>query len=428
MQQGTTYKLTLNFKDPNLEEEYREHHYVKHRGVARVILVAALFFIAAFAYTDKLLVPENFIYMRFARFFVAIPVTIATLVLSFLPTIRKWWDAIFSLFVVVIFSCFLLISALNNLEGILLPQKLTLVIIVTFFIAGIRFAFGCAVAIAVFSIYAVYILLTQSQYSLIEHSSLQSVVFLLIFFAVYGGYILEKYSRTEFVNRKIIDEERQKSEQLLLNILPQTIAEELKKQPGIIANKHKKTTILFADIVGFTGYSSKMSPEELVKVLNAVFSIFDYKVEEYGLEKIKTIGDAYMVASGVPDGRRDHAENIADFAIDIEKKLKDFNRKSGYSIELRIGIHAGDLVAGVIGVKKFSYDVWGETVNIASRMESQGVPGEIQVSEDFYELLKETYEFERRGTVEIKGKGPMITYFLRGKRVPAAQQRALDSH
>lgn len=210
--------------------------------------------------------------------------------------------------------------------------------------------------------------------------------------------------------------EQEVSERLLLNILPSAIAEQLKRDdPGELAERLDNVTILFADIVDFTPLAAQLPPLEVVSILNHVFSAFDRLTEELGLEKIKTIGDAYMVAAGVPVPRDDHAEVIIEMAIAMRKTLKQVNQETGYPLQIRIGVNTGTVVAGVIGLKKFSYDLWGDAVNIASRMESQGFPGKIQVTEVTYQRLKNKYHFEPWGNVKIKGRGSMLTYLLVGR-------------
>ena len=210
--------------------------------------------------------------------------------------------------------------------------------------------------------------------------------------------------------------ERNKTENLLLNLLPEPIAERLKEEPGVIADKFEKATILFADLVNFTHISTTMSATKLVYLLNEIFSTFDELTEKHGLEKIKTIGDAYMVAGGIPIVRPDHAEASAEMALDMLVAIDELNVKLEATFDLRIGINSGPVVAGVIGTKKFIYDLWGNAVNTASRMESHGVPGRIQVSFYTYELLRDKYEFEERGLIDIKGQGEMRTYFLTGPK------------
>lgn len=210
--------------------------------------------------------------------------------------------------------------------------------------------------------------------------------------------------------------EQQESERLLLNILPKAIAERLKQGDINIADGFAEVTILFADIVGFTEISSRVSPQKLVALLNKIFSAFDELSEQHGLEKIKTIGDNYMVASGLPKPHPNHAEAIAEMALDMQKKMAKFSLECGETLNIRIGINTGPVVAGVIGTKKFIYDLWGDAVNTASRMESQGIPGKIQVSAVTYHLLQDRYLFEERGIIQVKGKGEMTTYLLMGRK------------
>ena len=214
--------------------------------------------------------------------------------------------------------------------------------------------------------------------------------------------------------------EQEKSERLLLNILPKAIADRLKQGQNTIADSFPEATILFADLVGFTRLSSQITPAELVRILNEIFSAFDRLVEKHGLEKIKTIGDSYMVGAGLPTPRPDHAEAVAEMALDIVDEMSRFNKINGSPLSMRIGINTGPVVAGVIGTKKFTYDLWGDTVNIASRMESSGVSSCIQVTEATYQKLKDKYVLIRRGSIAVKGKGEMTTYLLAGRLSGAA--------
>jgi class 3 adenylate cyclase len=217
-----------------------------------------------------------------------------------------------------------------------------------------------------------------------------------------------------FVNA--FQREHERSEALLLNILPEPIAERLKLGEKIIADGFSDVTILFADIVGFTRLAGRTTPQELVLLLNAVFSAFDRLTRRHGLEKIKTIGDAYMVAGGLPVPQTDHAEAIAEMALDMRAEVKRLGAELGEPLSLRIGINSGPVVAGVIGEQKFAYDLWGDSVNTASRMESHGVENCIQLTESAYERLKDKYVCEERGTIDIKGKGEMKTFFLTARQ------------
>jgi adenylate cyclase len=210
--------------------------------------------------------------------------------------------------------------------------------------------------------------------------------------------------------------EQDKAENLLLNILPRSIAEKLKAEPQTIADQFDAASILFADVVDFTPFSERLPAAEVVGILDHLFSHFDDIAERLGLEKIKTIGDAYMVAAGVPNPRPDHARAMALMALEMREAVRSVDDGGHGGLELRIGINSGPVVAGVIGRKRFLYDLWGDAVNTASRMESHGTPGEIQVTEATYELIKDEFELRPRGTVNVKGKGDMATWYLVGQK------------
>jgi class 3 adenylate cyclase len=259
---------------------------------------------------------------------------------------------------------------------------------------------------------------------LYSNFTLNLYLFWFCFICDVSVFLYERVQRSEFNARRELEvayqkleAERTRTEQLLLNILPEPIAARLMQEENTIADQFSDATVLFADVVGFTQLSSCISAAELVVLLNQLFSMFDQLAEKHGAEKIKTIGDAYMVVAGLPTPRSDHAQAIANFALDMQQAIIRFNTEQNQSFSMRIGINTGPVVAGVIGLKRFIYDLWGDTVNIASRMESHGLAGVIQVSETTYECLKDEYLFERRGTIQIKGRGEMTTYFLTGKSV-----------
>lgn len=246
--------------------------------------------------------------------------------------------------------------------------------------------------------------------SFIKAMALNFNIGLIVYVSGFSFYIYKIYFRAE----DRLETERRKSEQLLHNILPVKVAERLKINYQTIADGFNDCSVLFADLEGFTSFSQSVSPEGLVQVLNEIFSNFDDLVEKYNMEKIKTIGDSYMAVAGLPEPRNDHADAVAGFAMEILESLRKYHEERGWGLQLRIGIDSGPVVAGVIGKKKFIYDLWGDTVNTASRMESHGLPGEIQVTKNTYDLLKHKYEFVERGYLDIKGKGKMKTYLLKG--------------
>jgi len=220
--------------------------------------------------------------------------------------------------------------------------------------------------------------------------------------------------------------ERERAEQLLLNILPGSIARRLQEGEGLIADHFPEATVLFADIVGFTELSAGIAPQAVVGMLNQIFSSFDQLASDHGLEKIKTIGDAYMVVGGVPVPRADHTEAVVEMALQMIEQCAAMNRHAALPVTMRIGINTGPVVAGVIGIKKFIYDLWGDTVNLASRMESHGVSGQIQVTEAVYERLRGKYDFTPRGEIEVKGRGQQTVFLLRGRVESVAAASATE--
>jgi len=241
---------------------------------------------------------------------------------------------------------------------------------------------------------------------------------------------MEGQAREAFLQRRTIraqlealDAEKKKSDALLLNVLPAAIAERLKSESRPIADGFQDVSVLFADIVGFTKLSERLSPQELVERLNELFSAFDDLLDRLGLEKIKTIGDAYMVVGGL-NGGKDHALALAELALDMLVRIRELSAGYGEDFSVRIGIHSGPVVGGVIGKKKFIYDVWGDTVNVASRMESTGAPGEIQISNETYLRVRNMYVFEDRGEVDVKGKGPMRTWLIKDRRTDVHVDRS----
>ncbi|KFN46169.1 adenylate/guanylate cyclase domain-containing protein [Arenimonas metalli] len=235
--------------------------------------------------------------------------------------------------------------------------------------------------------------------------------FALVFVVVMAiGFLFER-AATRMEGE--LEWERQRSERLLLNTLPAAIAQRLKDHPDeAIAERHAEVSVLFCDIVGFTRLSERLPPEALVALLNRVFTAFDDLADRHGVEKIKTIGDAYMVAAGLPAPRADHAAVLADLALGMVAAVRALREETGAALDVRIGIHSGAVVAGVIGRRKFAYDLWGDVVNTAARMESHGVPGAVQVTEATARLLGDAYGLAPRGELEIKGKGAMPVYLL----------------
>lgn len=410
-------RLTLWFKDKRLENAFRAAHTKKTLIQVRTALVIAASMYSLFAVLDVLMLPNDTSHALVVRFGFAVPAFVIGFFLSFSTVVRKKLQVMVATIIFVaglgiVFITLIYDETMSDLylAGTLLP------LFWAFLFSGLRIVAATIVTASLVAAYEVMILFF-SNYSTSAFISYNFYLFSCTLIGMLGGYNIERHYRLDYINNRIINSKRRENEKLLLNILPQAIADELKRKPGTIANRFDKITILFADIVDFTLMSSRRSAVEIVEILNEVFSLFDNITERYGLEKIKTIGDSYMVAGGLKHTNHDAVVDVAEFALCIQDELQKYNERTQSNIKLRIGIHTGPAVAGVIGVKKFIYDIWGDSVNIASRMESTGLPGEIQVSDATYQLLKNSFIFRDRGMIAIKGKGDMRAYILLGKPV-----------
>lgn len=416
--------ISLRFSDIKLEQEFRRFYDVETRPTIRLGSILSNIVLISFLTLTILFIPERFntwlmlcvIVCLFLLFIVY--ATYNENYVGKIQYLASFQNIIFGF--LCIYYCEGLKPILSNeLADTILLVLLFGCLLYCFYIFRLRLVLGFFTSIVYLVFYQIHILDILNSTLIVF---LTIPVWLVAGIVYFAAYIQEQTSRTVFLQQKEINRQREllriegeKSEKLLHNIIPETIADRLKSSPEKIADGFNATTILFSDIVGFTPYSKTVSPEELVSVLNEIFSIFDTLTDKYGLEKIKTIGDAYMVAGGIPSPRDDHAGAIANMALDMQSELEKFNGQNGHTFQIRTGIHSGEAVAGVIGIKKFIYDLWGDTVNTASRMESHGLPGEIQVSEQTYELLKDSFVFDERGEIDVKGKGMMKTYLLKGR-------------
>jgi class 3 adenylate cyclase len=408
--------ITLSYSDKALEKEFKNFIEYETKGLIRLgILFSILgwFVITCLVY---FVIPEHFTHLA---------ITISLITYPFFAFI------VYSTFNDRFIGYYQLMAAIaNSSVGLLaiyvvhyFPYSEFFMMILllymsffAFYMLRLRLKYALVASLlymATFQWYIVYV----SNLEFTMKVSISVAIWYIQIASAFGGYISESTSRQVFIQQKTIAKERLRSESLLLNILPKSIAERLKKDPSIIADYYESTSILFADIVGFTKISEKLSPTDLVQLLNQIFSLFDNLIEKHGLEKIKTIGDAYMIAGGFPNPKKGHLHAMADLALQMQKSIRQFNSKYHYDIDIRIGIHTGPAVAGVIGNKKMAYDVWGDTVNTASRMESHGITGKIQVSERVYSELKNTYRFDKRESINVKGKGMMNTYILEGLKL-----------
>lgn len=406
--------LTLRF--PNeLERVFFDDYFQKSLGQVRFALLLAIFFYVISTILDEWVYPDIRIKLLFLRYAIVCPLLIAAFLFTFSRLFKRFMQPTLSLVILAIVLSFASLALTTPGRHFLDEPGLIVVILYVYTAIKLMFIYATTVGWTIVAAYNTFA-------SLVIHPSLAVLVednFHLItanMLGMFANYLMEYYIRRDYFQDRLLAEEREKVERLLLNILPQPIAERLKDKQTLIADHFAEVTILFADIVEFTELSARISPPELVDLLNQIFSMFDQLAEQHGLEKIKTIGDAYMVVGGLPTPRSDHVEAVAEMALDMQQAITQFNQQRNQSLSLRIGINTGSVVAGVIGLKKFIYDLWGDAVNTASRMESHGLASRIQVSQVTYEQLQDKYLFEERGLIQVKGKGEMFTYLLTGRK------------
>ncbi len=382
--------------------------------MTRVSLALGIVLYTAFGFLDPWVVPEVVRPIWTIRCVVC--ATVATgLALTFSGMFRRYAQPILATTILSSGLGIVAIIALaNEAGGNLYYAGLMLVLFMAYTLVQLRFRYATVTCLILMSAY---------EWVAISLKATPGVVLLnnnFFFFAanaigMLAGYTLERSVRTDFLQRQVIETQRREADKLLRNVLPEDIARRLKAEDGAIADYVPDVTVLFADFVGFTTLSERLAPAALLHLLNEMFTSFDRLAEKHGLEKIKTIGDAYMIAGGVPTPLEGHSEAVAEMALEMLDEAARLEKKLGLPFRLRIGIHCGPVIAGVIGLKKLSYDLWGDTVNTASRLESHGVPGKVQVSDAMRERLRDKFDFEDRGVIELKGKGPIAVHFLKGR-------------
>lgn len=416
--------LTATFVDPELEREFQLDHHPQIRRFTSLSVTVSLVAFLAYGLHDALVIPSVLGRALVIRYGVFVP--FAAFIIPFVfrnrsPRLHQPAMLAFGLAVNVVV---LWIGAISPPAGFFIYTGYAVVFVTLGgFIARMGVAWQLAYTAISVALYHLFDQLLAHQIPTVRLSITMTLVTLGGIGAI-AAYQLEAQARRAFLQRRIIrdqmddlDAERRVADSLLRNVLPETIAKRLKVSDEAIADGHREATVLFSDIVGFTELSAKLSPAELVGHLDDIFSRFDDIAGALKLEKIKTIGDAYMVVGGVPVRREDHAAAVCEMALRMQEAIAKMPPVAGTTLSVRIGVHSGPVVAGVIGKKKFIYDVWGDTVNTASRMESHGVPGEIQVSERVQELVRDQFVLEERGMIEVKGKGQLRTFLLRGRSV-----------
>lgn len=411
------HKLFLNFKDSNLEGQFKE----AQNGILKISLRHGLIIsMVIWASVIPLLfyvIPESFNHVALVISLVVFPYFLLLLFTTYNDKFRRFY-LLFSASTNVLAGLLVIFVTYFIPNGVfILLTSLVFLVFFGFYMYQLRLLMG-SITVLIYLLVFQYNLLYTFDVSDSDLALLTFVCWLTFLFAIVAGYLSEKNERKIFLYQKTIEdkniliaEEKQKSDDLLLNILPEHIVNKLKLNPTTIADHHQTSTVMFADIVGFTKLSQELSATDLVILLNQIFSEFDNMTVELGLEKIKTIGDAYMVAGGLENDPNE-SEKIAILALKMLKYINNTQNLKDHNLQIRIGIHTGPVVAGVIGLRKFTYDLWGDTVNTASRMESHGESGKITVSENINIELQDKFRFVKRPLIVVKGKGEMQTYFL----------------
>jgi adenylate cyclase len=408
----------------DIEEQFIADYQTNTLATARLGLVLGFILYSLFGLLDIYAVPISRNIVWFIRFAIVAPLTITALFATYSLRLQKYIQPI---------MCF--VSAVSGL-GIV-----TMIAITHEAEFGNRFYFTGLILVSMwaygllrlrfwYAILANVIIMIGYEFATIGIKQLLTsetgiVIFIMhnSFFlganviGMFTGYALERYTRIDFLQKFTIQAQKDQADKLLFNILPERIAERLKQSPETIAEEYNHASVLFADIVNFTPISARFGPREVVDMLNDLFSRFDELVDKYGVEKIQVAGDGYMVAAGVPTPRSDHATVLADLALDMLDYVKNEKFLGGkHPIEIRIGINSGSLIAGVIGRKKYFYALWGDMVNTASRMESHGSRGKIQITRATYELVKDKFDCVYIGELPIKGKGNMDVWHLKSRK------------
>ncbi len=401
---GKRHPITLRFLDPETEAAYEREHGPQRLRALRQSFPFSLsiwFFLVVLTYA---LQPPNAHDAVVFVLAVQVPILVLGLVLTLWAQQRWRREAI-----AVVANATAGISLIVTLLIVELFSLASGALLITagFVAIGFEFLSTVLAALPYLVVYDVVLLARGGDTYEIILAFAQTTVGIMLFAA--GAYYSENARREAFL-------ERQKSERLLRNILPDSIADRLRDHDTTIADAHDGASVLFADLVGFTPLSATMTPAQTIQLLDELFTAFDELAARHGLEKIKTIGDAYMVAGGVPEPRDDHADAVAAMGLDMLAAVVRISDTRGVALGLRVGIHTGPVVAGVIGKRKFSYDLWGDTVNTASRMESHGVAGRVQISDATRTALGERFVTEDRGEIDVKGKGAMRAWLLGSAR------------
>ena len=409
----------LRFKDRDLERafqrEYARRRIPQFRLVFWVGLAIQIPLSIRFAVVEDVPPSDIRFWLRLA---VGVIPAVAGLVLARSSRAVRWLPA-YMVFYVLLIGAVLVVLFAGTFAG---WTSMTTYLIAACIMSRLRARDAALVQAVLIGWYAIFSLVVQDSQLPVELGRVFSGLGVQALFILVANYLIEHSARRDFLLMRLLGQEREKSERLLLNVLPVPIAQRLKESPETIADSFADVTVLFADIADSTPNIARLPAESAVELLNDIFTAFDGLADKHRLEKIKTIGDAYMVVGGLPEPRPDHAEAIVAMAVDMQKEIERFRWPSGDPLVLRIGINTGPVVAGVIGTRKFIYDLWGDTVNVASRMESHGVSGGIQLTGTTYRRVRGHHRCKKR-TVDVKGKGEMPVYLLQADGISLKRSR-----
>jgi class 3 adenylate cyclase len=419
-------RFTLRFPDPELESAFRTDFFRHNLGNLRVALLAgaALWVVFGFVLRGHILAGADKRVDLVMRYGVFIPILLIGLALSFTRVFERIWE-----WVVVALTVTTILAWVYYVSQVLtLPAEhgyIGVILITAFTYTLLRLRFTLVMAITLVGL-AAYLPYAMSAVYISDVKRALGTLYLTSFGAVGGmaAYRLERFTRLLFLRERQLDQEHRRSDNLLLNILPQAIVTRLKAQQdgGRIADAFDEVSVVFADAVGSTEQAAKSSPEEFADTLDRLFRRFDATADRHGLEKIKTVGDAYMAAAGAPVPMADHAAAAADMALDMLAEARGVLWPSGDPVAVRVGVATGRAVAGVIGDRKFAYDLWGDTVNLASRLQEHGDPGQVLVSETTVASLADRYEFGPPLVMDLKGKGLTPARSLLARRSEVSAQ------
>jgi class 3 adenylate cyclase len=410
----------LRFRDPHVEDAFERAYFADSLQYIRVAHLFGIFTWLSFGVFAFFVLDDDLGRDAVLRYLIAVPLAVASLAFTYTRAFERWWKIeLAGLLVVsaVIWSSYrIVVDEVDYAWGF---AGLIVILVFAFTFSRLPWIWSTAVAVISIAYYNLVIIAVIGD----EANQVAFADFFVISVALIGGataFGIERSVRLLFLRERELDQARRRADQLLRNILPDAIVDQLAEREitldrGYLAEGHEEVAVVFVDLVGFTQQAGRTSPERMVAALDEVFTRFDELADRHGLEKVKTIGDAYMAVAGAPKPRADDVEAAAEMALDALASLDDARWPSGEPIGVRVGLACGPAVAGVIGRRKFAYDLWGDTVNTASRLESHGSPGHIQVSEGVFERLRDRFLFSDPQVVDLKGKGPTRTWFLLGR-------------